>query len=390
VRLGVYADLVYRHEGATISTDRSFVNFVTALPPRVDEVVLFGRLAPRSGRDPYVLSVDHVRFVALPYYPSVFHVPELVRSLPAARRAFAAELDRLDAVWLFGPAPTASVFASVARSRGTPVLLGVRQDYPLYVRNRLPGQAWFWAAGIAQLLDLHFRYLARSCPTVTVGEELAGRYRGGSAGVLPIGLSLVRDEDVVPLEECLARRWDGDLRVLSVGRLDPEKNPLLLLDVIERLRRRDPRWRLAVVGDGPTAGQMAQTVRTRGLADAVELLGEVANGPALWRQYRSSNVFLHVSLTEGLPQVLFEAEAAGLPIVATDVGGVSAALGRGTRGLVVPPRDAAAAAQALARLAVDEKLRRQLIAAGHEHIRTATMDAQLDRVAAFFRKELGL
>jgi glycosyltransferase involved in cell wall biosynthesis len=389
VRLGVYADLVYRQEGATVSTDRSFVNFVTALPPRVDEVVLFGRLAPEPGRDPYVVGVDRVRFVPLPYYPSVFHVPELVRTLPTARRTFAAELGRLDAVWLFGPAPTASLFASVARRCGTPVLLGVRQDYPLYVRNRLPGTAWFWAAGIAHLLDIHFRYLARSCPTVTVGEQLAGRYRSGSAGVLAIGLSLVRDVDVVPLADSLARRWDGDLRVLSVGRLDPEKNPLLLLDVIERLRRRDPRWRLAVVGDGPMAGAIADAVRARRLADGVELLGEVPNGPALWQQYRSSSAFLHASLTEGLPQVLFEAEAAGLPIVATDVGGVAAALGRGARGLVVPPRDAESAADALERLADDEPLRERLITAGHEHIRTATMDAQLDRVAAFFREELG-
>jgi glycosyltransferase involved in cell wall biosynthesis len=218
---------------------------------------------------------------------------------------------------------------------------------------------------------------------VTVGEDLARHYDCGGAPVLSIGLSLIGPDDIVSTEEALARSWQGELRILSVGRIDPEKNPLLLLDVIEILHRRNPRWRLAIVGDGPLAEELANRVRERGLSEVVELVGEVPNGPELWQQFRSSQAFLHVSLTEGLPQVLFEAEAAGLPIVATDVGGVAAALGEGERGLLVPPRDAEAASDALARLEANEELRRKLISAGLAHVSEETLDAQLKRVASF-------
>ncbi len=388
MRLGVYADLVYRLDGDVLSTDRSFVNFVTALPPRVDEVVLFGRLDPEPGRSHYVVPTEAVRFVPLPHYESVFAVGQVVRATPASCRAFSQELDRVDAVWLFGPVPLAVVFALVGMRHRKPVFLGVRQNYPEYVGTRLPSGRWTWAVGAAHALDLSFRLIGRRAPTVTVGEDLAQRYQGGSAPVLPIGLSLVRSSDVVSREEALARSWDGELRLLSVGRLDPEKNPLLLLDVIEELRRRDPRWRLAVVGEGPLEGELSERRDRSGLSDAVELIGHVANGPDLWEQYRRSHLFLHVSLTEGLPQVLFEAEAAGLPIVATDVGGVSAALGHGARGLLVPPRDSTAAVDAIERIATDADLRARLVDAGLADARAEALDVQLDRVVAFFEAAL--
>ncbi len=389
MRLGVYADLVYRLDGDVLSTDRSFVNFLAALPPRVEELVLFGRLDPAPGRSHYVVPTGAARLVALPHYESVFAVGEVLRALPASCRTFSNHLDEVDAVWLFGPAPVAVAFALVALRRRKQVFLGVRQDYPAYVRARLPTGRWTWALGAAYALDLAFRLVATRAPTVTVGEDLARRYRSGRAPVLPIGLSLVRSGDVVSRDEALGRSWQDGLRVLSVGRLDPEKNPLLLLDVIEELRRRDPRWRLAVVGDGPLSGELAAERDRRRLGDAVELLGQVPNGPELWNQYRGSHVFLHVSLTEGLPQVLFEAEAAGLPIVATDVGGVAAALGQGSRGLLVPPRDARAAADAIARLAADASLRERLVDAALEHARAEALDVQLDRVAAFFARAVG-
>ena len=342
MRLGVYSDLVYRIDGETLSNNRAFIRFVTSLPPRVDEVVLFGRVDPVPGRSPYVVPTRGVRLVALPYYRRVTTVVRVVGSVRRASAVFAAELPRLDAVWIFGPNPLALVFALIARRRGVPLVIGIRQDYPEYIANRLPSRWWRWAVPVAHGLDLAFRALARRAPTVALGDQLARRYSGG-APVMSTGFSLVRNSELANLDEALARHWGPELVVLSVTRLDPEKNPLLLLKVIRALREADPRWRMVVAGDGPLRGEMERQIVELGLADVVELLGEVPNGPELWRLYRDSHVFLHVSFTEGLPQVLFEAQAAGTPVVATDVGGVSEALGAGSCGLLIEPDDADAA-----------------------------------------------
>jgi glycosyltransferase involved in cell wall biosynthesis len=385
MRLGVYSDLTFRADTHGLSNNRAFIRFVTSMPPRVDEIVLFGRVHPEPGRSPYPIPSDGVRLVALPYYRRVTALAAVVRSLRRSCRLFAAELERLDAVWVFGPHPLALAFALIARRRGTPLFLGIRQDYPEYIGNRLPSRWWAWAVPVARALDLAFRRLSRRAPTVVLGSELARKYRGG-AEVVTTGFSLVRRSEVVPLEQALQRSWDGERVVLSVSRLDPEKNPLLLLDVLRELRGDDPRWRMVVAGDGPLRGAMERRIAELGLDGAVALPGEVPNGPELWDLYRRSQAFLHVSFTEGLPQVLFEAQAAGIPVVATAVGGVAEALGDGSRGLLIPPDDAGAAVAALRRLADDEGTRRQLVTAAHENATHETLEAQLDRLAASFRR----
>jgi glycosyltransferase involved in cell wall biosynthesis len=92
---------------------------------------------------------------------------------------------------------------------------------------------------------------------------------------------------------------------------------------------------------------------------------------------------LHVSWTEGLPQVLVEAFAAGLPVVATDVGGVAAAVGEAGR--LVPAGDAGAAASELQAIAADRALRERLVRAGHEYAAARTATAEVKRVAEFVR-----
>lgn len=378
----MYADLVYRREGEVVSTDRAFILFVFGLRERVDELVLFGRLHPEPGRAPYALP-EGVRHAPLPHYPRVTDLPAMLRALRGSVRAFREELRDLDVVWVFGPYPVSLLLALVAVREGTPLVLGVRQDFPAYVRSRLPGRGWGWAVAAARAIELAFRLLARRAPTVVVGEALAPRYRGG-APVLATGFSLVRDGDLVEEEEALARPWTW--HVVTVGRVDAEKNPLLLPEILALLRERDPRWRLTVVGTGPLEGALLARARELGVDDGIELRGYVPAGRELWELYRGASAFLHVSLTEGLPQVLWEAAGAGTPIVATDVGGVAGALRGGELGLVVPPADARASADALERLSTDEELRRGLVARALAAAREETMDAQLDRIAALVRE----
>lgn len=388
LRLGVYTDMAYRRDGEGVSTFRAFIRFPTQLPPRVDEVVVFARIAPEPGRGPYALPGGAVRVVALPYYPRVTHVFRMLRAIGGSCRRFSRELDRLDAVWIFGPHPVALVLAMIARRRGVALFLGVRQDYAQYIAHRLPSRRWRWAIPVARALDLAFRGVARGAPTIAVGAELARRYEGGHAPVLMTGFSLVSRADVVSLADALGRWTDGDRaprHLLTVSRLDPEKNPLLLLDVIAALREEDPRWQLTIAGDGPLRDEMTARAAALGVTEAVSLAGEVANGPELWGLYRSAHVFLHVSLTEGLPQVLFEAQAAGLPVVATGVGGVPDAISDGRTGLLVEPRDAAAAVAAVRRVSDDRALRERLVRTALGEVEQQTIEAQLDRLAVFFR-----
>lgn len=387
LRLGVYVDAVFRRDHECLSADRAVLHFVSGLAASLEELVIFGRLDPSPGVGPHRLPPGRLRLVPLPYYRSAASPLDLLRSFRGSLAAVEQELSSIDALWLFGPHPMALAFARLARSTGTPIFLGVRQDLLRYTAARTSGLRAAAAIPAAIGIDHAFRHLARSWPTVLVGDRLARSYAGG-APTLSTGFSLVREKDLVPPEVALRRRWSGDLRLLTVGRLSPEKNPLLLPDILARLRRLHGSWRLTIAGEGPLRDALLRRAAELGVAESLDDLGYIPAGSALWERYRTSHAFLHVSVTEGIPQVIFEAQAAGIPVVATDVGSVRSAFGSQSTALLIPPGDAAAAAIAVDRLRTEPQLRRQLVANGARNAADQTMDRQLTRILQFFQDNL--
>jgi len=377
VRLAVYTDYVYRREGGAVYAERAFALFLAALADHVERLVIVGRLDPRSGASHYRLP-DTVEFVPLPHYSSLVDVRRSVPAMVRSLGRFWGVLRDVDGAWLLGPYALSVLFAGLTALRGRRVALGVRQDLPRYVQSRHPERRWVHVA--AGLLEGLYRALARRWPVVVVGPDLARRY-GRGRRVLPITVSLVREEQIASAREAEARSYDGELVALSVGRLEREKNPLLLADVLARLRERDPRWRLVVAGEGPMEGELRERLRALGVEGAADVRGYVPIDGGLPELYRSSHAFLHISWTEGLPQVLFEAFAARLPVVATEVGGVAAAAGDAA--LLVPPGDAERPAGELARIAADPALRDRLAAAGVARVREHTLEAECRRVVEF-------
>ncbi|MGH2804227.1 MAG: glycosyltransferase, partial [Thermoleophilaceae bacterium] len=231
----------------------------------------------------------------------------------------------------------------------------------------------------AQLLEALWRLLGRACPVIVVGPDLARRYRR-SRELLAISISVVSERRLADAAALAERDYSGEeLRVLSVGRLEAEKNPLLLADVLSRLDGR--RWRLLVCGEGPLEEDLRARLEELDMEGSADLLGYVPLDEGLLELYRSSHLLLHCSWTEGVPQVLLEAFAARLPVVATAVGGVAEAAEGAA--LLVPAGDAASAALALKRLAADADLRARLTEAGAERARRHSLEAETRRVARF-------
>lgn len=376
MRAGVYCDAVYRRGGGAIYTDESFIVFVAGLGDLVDHLLLLGRVERSARRGPHLVR-DDVQLVELPSYDSLANPLAAMRAMPRSLGRFWRCLDELDSVWLLGPHPLAVLFALLGIARRKRVVLGVRQDFPAHMHSRHPDRRAVQLAGFA--LEGVWLALARICPTIVVGPGLARRYRRARS-LLTIVVSFVEADKLPTVDEALARPYDAELILLSVGRLDPEKNPLLLADVIARLREQDLRWRLVVCGDGTMASDLRAALRAKGLDEHAELPGLVSLAE-LQKHYRNSHVMLHASWTEGVPQVLFEAFAAGLPVVATDVGGVAEAADGAA--LLVSPGDPEAVVPPVRRLAADVDLRARLVARGLEVARSHTAAIERQRIAAF-------
>jgi glycosyltransferase involved in cell wall biosynthesis len=377
LRLAVYNDNAHMEQGGAIYADRALVIFIAGVAAQVDRLVLAGQLKESLPGAHYRVPPE-VEFAPLPPYPSLTHPVAATVAMARSLGRLWRVLDDVDAVWLLGPHPLCVVLALLAFVRRRGVALGVRQDFPAYIRSRHPRRRWVRLIG--DLLEGLNRLMARRAPTVVVGPELARKYRH-ARHLLPVYVSLVREADVVERPE---HPWGGV--VLSVGRLETEKNPLLLADVLRRLVDSGGDWRLVVCGEGPMEGKLRERLQALGVADRADLRGYMPIDGGLMDLYRSSDALLHVSWTEGMPQVLLEAFAAGLPMVATSVGGVPEAVG--DAGLLVEPGDAGAAAAALERLAADPELRARLAAEGTSRVRGLTLEAESGRVAAFLDRYL--
>lgn len=180
-----------------------------------------------------------------------------------------------------------------------------------------------------------------------------------------------------------AARRDGRPRVLFVGRLAEQKGVRYLVEATAGMRTRGVE--VCLVGDGPERPMLERLVRRRRLEDRVSFRGFQPHDaiPALMA---TADVLVLPSVYEELGSVLVEAMHAGLPIVASDTGGIPDAVGDAA--VLVPPRDAPALARALDEVLGDAARRARLSAAARERARGYHWDALADRVLGVYESVL--
>lgn len=172
----------------------------------------------------------------------------------------------------------------------------------------------------------------------------------------------------------------------SVARFDPVKELTVAVAGFEALAKVDPQARLVLVGDGAEEARIREEVARRGLAEQVVLPGYRADARAIMAGF---DIYLNSSQSEGISLTLLEAMAAGLPIVATRVGGNPEVVIDGRTGILVARGDAAAAGAALRSLAGDPARARSLGAAGRARLEERfSLEAMIAAYRRVYRRAL--
>jgi len=272
-----------------------------------------------------------------------------------------------------------------------------------------PGPSGVMAAGAARLLDLpvvtsYHTELASYAGLRSGDEVLEGIatyalgvfYEQGDAVLTPSPQSDAAVAELgVPPERI--HRWDrgvdvarfapahrradalpGEVSVLYAGRLTLEKGADLLVDAFLTAQERDPRLHLCLVGGGPEEAEMR-----RRLGDRATFLGWL-EGDALAVAYASADAFLFASRTDTFGQVLVEAQASGVPVVAVDEGGPRSIVRDGETGLL-RPAEPEALAEAVLAVTAGDALAGRLRRGGLRAIEDRTWAASLGRLADGYR-----
>lgn len=211
-----------------------------------------------------------------------------------------------------------------------------------------------------------YRELSRCGSVVLLNNSRAGaqdyatwlELPPASIQVVTNGLSLERLSPADPAErralrESLSIPADAFV-VAGLFRLSPEKRPLELLEVIALALREVPTLVTLLAGDGPLEEAVRRRAAELGLGTSLRLLGALRDP---WSSLRAADLTLLVSSAEGLPNVVLESQACGIPVVVTRVGGAPEAIEEGESGVSCPPDDLEGLAAAVVALARDPERR---------------------------------
>ncbi len=386
-RLGIYyATACYRDEQGSYYTSPGlglYLDTMVKLFPF--QIVLLAPVTTRSLTHlKYPLPEERVTVYELPYFETFLGAVKVRRALIQRLRGFSTE--RVDVMWLRYPAAYATELWRLSHKEGYPTFYeAVVDTVGLFETEGYGNSVVRWLAlRVAQWHESEMRYISRSTPTFAVAQSLA-RKIGEQCEWIPS--STLTESDFFVRPDVAMHQ---PVQILYVGSLEPRKSVETLLEAAALLKDQEVCVELNIVGDGPDrerlqllAGHLLGTVGCR-------FHGYIADRETLRELYRSADVFVLPSLSEGFPRVIFEAMAHGVPVVATAVSGIPDLVHHEHSGLLVPVRNPKALAEAIRRLIQDESLRHHIIEQGYAVARQHTVDSYLRRVVAFVKERTGV
>ncbi len=310
--------------------------------------------------------------IEVPYYRGM-HIG--VPGLPALTEALTE--GRYDLVHLCSPGPAGIGAWLLARVLELPVIGSYHTELAAYAGVR-SGQAQIEALATAALAAFY-----GALPTV-LSPSPSSDARLAELGVPATRIARWdRGVDIERFDPGLRTpgRFAGEINVLYAGRLTTEKGIDRLAEAFEAARSRDPRLQLVLAGGGPEEAALRER-----LGDSATFLGWLS-GRDLAVAYASADLFAFASGTDTFGQVILEAQASGLPVVAVNEGGPAWLIADGETGLLTGP-EPAALAEGILRLALQPALHARIRKAGLAATRGRTWDASMARLAAGYRTAL--
>lgn len=223
------------------------------------------------------------------------------------------------------------------------------------------------------------------CVSQSVADfsRTASRLPDQKMSVIPNGVDVELYANAPPADLSGFGISENHKTALFVGRLDPQKNPSLVLEAMEYLKDRHPELHLLLVGDGPLRKHLESWVCEHHLTERIHFAGRREDVPELMK---ASDLFVLSSRWEGMPNVVLEAMAAGLPVVATRVEGTGELIQQNETGLLVSGPGSESISEAVHKLlSAPEEAREMGLRAQKHVLQDLTWDIVVEKYDALYR-----
>ena len=270
--------------------------------------------------------------------------------------------------------------------------------YGLLLRRMCPGlrlvatmHGWLWGTTLRRAITnrLDLRVLSRFDAKLAVSHavrQIAERHGVPNVELVHNAIDPREWDPAVPGPRLDGLADPGECLIGYVGRLSREKAPLDFVRMAQRVADQDSRCRFVVAGEGPEAARVRAFAADRGMGARMSFLGSLPR-EAIVALYRTLDVMVLTSRTEGLPNTVLEALAMQVPVVATDVGGVGELVAHGRTGLLTRPGDCDGLARHVLAVSRDAALAAALKTAGRALIETTfSFHARMRKVEAVYER----
>ncbi|MCK4261446.1 MAG: glycosyltransferase family 4 protein [Halanaerobiales bacterium] len=326
-----------------------------------------------------ICAQKNMTYVCLPYWASTIDFfCRLPVNIFCLLKRLSLAIKGSDVVFIRLHTPLALIAYPLARTfRKQLYLFFVADIVEAVCKSERKGSRYAMALLQAKMFDRLYKYMAQNTLTFATKGELFERLSRVANACHEYIPSLISRTTINIREDTCT---NSIVNILFVGRLVYSKGVQDLIHAVAKLSMGNRKIRITIVGTGPMDKELKTIVGMLKLSDSVHFVGHIPFGENLFQVYRTGDIFVLPTYTEGLPKVLFEAFAFGIPIIATKVGGIPSVISHEENGILINPGSPTQIASATKRIITDSSLRRKIVSNGYAWITKHTLEEEVGRI----------
>ncbi|MGO1368555.1 glycosyltransferase [Senegalia sp. (in: firmicutes)] len=378
--LNIYYSMTFYKYDSKYYCNGAFGRFLDSLAKEYDHITVCVPVNRdiKSLKLDYQIKSNNIKFQELPNYRNM---------IGSIRYMFASikKLIRFSKTWtnvyIRWPSPYSYIVYLLSKIRNTPTTVHLVGDTKAIVMkgNKYEGVIKLAAILLANHQEWVLKKIMKKSKVIANGSGLRRLYSKNSSKVKEIRTSTFMEKEIYSRYDSCEKET---LKLLYVGYLRHEKGIQYLINAIKMIINKNLQQDiyLYLVGDGEEKEKLKTLVKEKGLEKRIIFKGYVPLGEMLFEIYRESDIFILPSISEGTPRVLIEAMANGMPVIATDVGGIPYTIKDGYNGLLIKPEESNELFTAITRVILDRELRKKLIYNGYKFAYENTLEAHINEL----------
>ncbi|WP_299576274.1 glycosyltransferase [uncultured Sunxiuqinia sp.] len=341
MKVGVYLETRYLKKKNLLFCEDIYTLLLNEISSHFD-FQFIGRLGTEDSLKSSYLIQQYNHFFELNSYSNLF---ALFLKLPfywlRNKKTIQDFIKKSDVLLVMTPSPISLIILKYAIRYEKKHCLLIRQNTREMIPMRYSGIYKTMARFIANYLETFVENFANknNSHVLTLGPDIKKRYAHLSNNVREFVSSRYHINDIIDESKLRPLNIEERVRLLFVGRIEVNKG---INELLSALKNTNIDYELSIVGDGQYMSNTKQLIKEYNLSNKIHLHGYIPYGPQLLDIYRSHDIFILPSYSEGLPQVVLEAMASGCLVLATNVGSIPSIINDGINGFIFKPKSVTA------------------------------------------------